>query len=71
MIDDTFVSSINDWIGFLGAYFGVIGAIGGIWWQLNEEKRGQQLTSLKIFKFYFEKFLKEIPRLAMTLYFHY
>lgn len=55
LIDDTFVSSINDWIGFLGAYFGVIGAIGGIWWQLNEEKRGQQLTSLKIFKFYFEK----------------
>lgn len=43
LIDSTLVSSINDWIGFLGAYLGVIGAIGGIWWQLNEEKINKEL----------------------------
>lgn len=42
LIDDTFVSSINDWIGFLGAYFGVIGTIGAIWWQLNHEKKEKE-----------------------------
>lgn len=42
LIDNRLVSSINDWIGFLGAYFGVIGAIGGIWWQLNEGKKEKE-----------------------------
>lgn len=34
-------ASLDEWLGFLGAYFGVIGAIGGIWWQLNEEKKSE------------------------------
>lgn len=42
LIDNTLVSSINDWIGFLGAYLGIIGTIGAIWWQLNEEKSRRQ-----------------------------
>lgn len=29
---------LSEWLGFLGAYFGVIGAIAVVWWQLNEEK---------------------------------
>lgn len=45
LINNTLVSSINDWIGFLGAYLGAIGAIGGIWWQLNEEKKEIKLKS--------------------------
>lgn len=45
-------ASLSEWLGFLGAYFGVIGAIGGIWWQLNEEKRKQQLGSLRIIEYY-------------------
>lgn len=42
LIDSTLVSSINDWIGFLGAYLGVIGAICGIWWQLTENKKNEE-----------------------------
>lgn len=38
-------ASLGEWLGFLGAYFGVIGAIGGIWWQLNEEKKEIKLKS--------------------------
>lgn len=57
LIDNTLVSLINDWIGFLGAYFGVIGAIGGIWWQLNEEKRKQQLGFWKIALFHIDVIL--------------
>lgn len=45
-------ASLGEWLGFLGAYFGIIGAIGGIWWQLNEEKRKQQLGSLRIIEYY-------------------
>lgn len=35
-------ASLSEWLGFLGAYFGVIGAIGGIWWQLDKEKREKE-----------------------------
>lgn len=39
ILKDTF--SLDGWFSFLGGYFGVIGAIGGIWWQLNEEKKSE------------------------------
>lgn len=45
-------ATIGEWLGFLGAYFGIIAAICGIWWQLNEEKRKQQLGSLRIIEYY-------------------
>lgn len=64
LIDSTLVSSINDWIGFLGAYLGVIGAICGIWWQLNEEKRKVQLGSLKIIEYYFQIILSKLKLTA-------
>lgn len=46
LIDTRLVSSINDWIGFLGAYFGVIGTIGSIWWQLKETNKKEKLGAL-------------------------
>lgn len=33
---------LSEWLGFLAAYFGVIGAIGGIWWQLDKEKKEKE-----------------------------
>lgn len=53
IFNDKNIGSTSDWFGFLGGYFGVIGAVGGIWWQLNEEKRKLQLGSLKKFEYYF------------------
>lgn len=63
LIDTRLVSLINDWIGFLGAYLGVIGTIGAIWWQLNEEKRKQQLGSLKLYQYYFKSINSEIENI--------
>ena len=53
-------AAIGEWLGFLGAYFGIIAAICGIWWQLNEEKRKQQLGSLKILKYSLELILSKL-----------
>lgn len=47
------IGSRSNWFGFLGGYFGVIGAIGGIWWQLNEGKKREQLGQLKISHHFF------------------
>lgn len=33
---------LSEWLGFLAAYFGVIGAIGGIWWQIYKEKKEKE-----------------------------
>lgn len=57
ILKDTF--SLDGWLSFLGGYFGIIGAIGGILWQLTEEKRKTQLGSLKIFNYYFKVILGE------------
>lgn len=35
------IGTIDGWLGFLGGYFGVLGAIGTFWWQLNEEKKSE------------------------------
>lgn len=61
ILKDTF--SLDGWLSFLGGYFGVIGAIGGIWWQLNEEKRKQQLGSLKLYQYYFKNINSEIENI--------
>lgn len=58
--------TFSEWLGFLGGYCGAIGAFIAanlqlteqrkiIAKQLKEEKRKEQLGSLKIFKYYFEK----------------
>lgn len=47
LIDNTLVSSINDWIGFLGAYLGVIGTIAVVWWQLNEDKKAEEIKRIE------------------------
>ena len=57
ILKDTF--SLDGWLSFLGGYFGVIGAITGIWWQLNEGKKRILLASLKIFKYYFKQIIGE------------
>ena len=49
LIDSTLVSLINDWIGFLGAYLGVVRTIGAIWWQSNKEKEKETLKALSFF----------------------
>lgn len=36
------IGNTSDWLGFLGGYFGIIGAIWGIWWQLDKEKREKE-----------------------------
>lgn len=41
------IGTVDGWIGFLGAYFGVIGAIAVVWWQLSEEKKKEKIESLK------------------------
>lgn len=33
------IGSVDGWLGFLGSYFGIIGSIGGIWWQLEKQKK--------------------------------
>lgn len=40
------IGSIDGWLGFLGGYFGVLGAVGTVWWQLNEEKN--KVLNIKI-----------------------
>lgn len=57
------IGSTSDWFVFLGGYFGVLGAIGAIWWQLNEEKRKQQLGSLKLYQYYFKNINSEIENI--------
>lgn len=52
-------ASAGEWLGFLGAYFGVIGAIGGIWWQLNEEKRKTELGYLILLKCFIKDLQKD------------
>lgn len=37
------IGNTSDWLSFLGGYFGVIGAIGGIWWQLDKEKKEKEI----------------------------
>ncbi|MHD0320190.1 hypothetical protein ABDA07_03245 [Fusobacterium varium] len=41
------IGNTSDWLGFLGGYFGVIGAIGGIWWQLNHEKKEKEKEKIE------------------------
>ena len=57
------IGTADGWLGFLGAYFGIIIAIWGIWWQLNEEKRKQQLGSLKLYQYYFKSINSEIENI--------
>lgn len=59
------IGSTSDWFVFLGGYFGVIGVLGGIWWQLNEEKRKQQLGFWKIALFHIDMILS-IPNEKYT-----
>lgn len=33
------IGSIDGWLGFLGGYFGVLGALGAIWWQKEIENK--------------------------------
>lgn len=40
---------LSEWLGFLGAYFGVIGAIAVVWWQSNKEKEKENLKALSFF----------------------
>lgn len=75
LIDNTLVSSINDWIGFLGAYLGVIGAIAVVWWQhienkkqfekqLNEEKNRRQQNISSYIKYTSEEYLNYIKNFS-------
>lgn len=68
---------MDGWFSFLGGYFGVIGAIGGIWWQLNEERernqskkeeeiRKKQKKILTNFSTLFRFFKLEIPTSKKT-----
>lgn len=34
--------TLDGWFGFIGGYFGIIGAVGAVWWQLNEEKKREK-----------------------------
>lgn len=62
-------ASLDEWLGFLGAYFGVIGAIAVVWWQHIENKKqfekqlaeNKQLAEMQIEsqKEMFEKQLNE------------
>lgn len=56
-------ASVGEWLGFLGAYFGVIGAIAVVWWQHIENKKQfeKQLAEMQIEsqKEMFEKQLNE------------
>ena len=44
------------WLGFLGGYFGALGAFGAVWWQLESEKRQKNLQ----YKIFLEYLLKII-----------
>lgn len=41
------IGSIDGWLGFLGAYFGVLGAIGTVWWQLENDRKQEKLKEEK------------------------
>ena len=45
-------TSLRDWLGFLGAYFGVIGAISVVWWQHIENKKQLEEQDSKQKKYY-------------------
>lgn len=61
ILKDTF--SLDGWFSFLGGYFGVIGAIGGICWQLNEVKKRETLKALT---FFYTLFVSVDKRLKFT-----
>lgn len=50
------IGSVDGWLGFFGGYFGVLGAIGTVWWQLNEGKNSE----IKGLLFYITSVLKKI-----------
>lgn len=33
------IGTIDGWLGFLGGYFGVLGAVGAVWWQLENDRK--------------------------------
>lgn len=41
------IGSVDGWLGFLGSYFGIIGSIGGIWWQL-EKQRKEKIEEIRL-----------------------
>lgn len=61
---------LSEWLGFLGAYFGVIGAIAVVWWQHIENKKQlkkQEIEQREILseqKLQFEKQLKQNEELT-------
>lgn len=65
ILKDTF--SLDGWLGFLGVYFGVIGAIAGIWWQLFENKKQKYLGIKK----YILHILESNSLDSSTFYFGY
>lgn len=64
------IGTVDGWIGFLGAYFGVIGAIAIVWWQHIENKKqleeqdSKQRQILSEQKLQFEKQLKQNEELT-------
>lgn len=50
LINKTLFYSINDWIGFLGAYFGIVGTLWGIWWQVNKAEQQREKEEEKDYK---------------------
>lgn len=50
------IGSIDGWLGFLGGYIGVLGAVGTVWWQLESEKRQKNLQ----YKIFLKYLLKSI-----------
>lgn len=58
---------LSEWLGFLGAYFGVIGAIAVVWWQLFENKKQKSLGIKK----YILHILESNSLDSSTFYFGY
>ena len=50
------IGTIDGWLGFLGGYIGVLGAVGAVWWQLESEKKQKNLQ----YKIFLEYLLKII-----------
>lgn len=42
----TIIGSIDGWLGFLGGYTGSLVALGGIWWQINHQKKEATIEKL-------------------------
>lgn len=73
------IGNVGDWIGFSGGYVGALLALGGIWWQIEEEKnkanvveintKNETLYSFLVLISNFSDNMKEISEMYLKNYF--